>query len=135
MTNITAYLTFSGNCAEAMNFYKDCLGGELMLQKVADSPVADKLPVQMREAIVHATLMCGNIVLMATDMVAETGRVKGNAVSLMLNCDSEAEAAEYYKKLSAGGVATHPPEAFYWGAIFGDLTDRYGVNWLIGLKG
>jgi PhnB protein len=49
MTQINSYLTFNGNCREAMNFYKDCLGGELNLQTIAESPLADKMPAQMKE--------------------------------------------------------------------------------------
>ena len=54
MTQINAYLTFSGNCREAMNFYKDSLGGELTLQTISESPLADKMPAQMKDCILHA---------------------------------------------------------------------------------
>lgn len=69
--------------------------------------------------------------MMASDMVAEPGLVKGNAVSLMLGCSSEAEIRSCYEKLSAGGRADHPLENTFWGAIFGDLTDKYGNRWLL----
>lgn len=47
MTQINSYLTFNGNCREAMNFYKDCLGGELILQTIGESPLAYKMPQLM----------------------------------------------------------------------------------------
>jgi PhnB protein len=59
MTQINSYLTFNGNCREAMNFYKDCLGGELNLQTIAESPLADKMPAQMKECILHANSCSG----------------------------------------------------------------------------
>lgn len=131
MTQINSYLTFNGNCREAMNFYKDCLGGELTLQTIGQSPMADKLPGEMKDYILHSTLTHGTLILMGSDMVSEQGLVKGNAVSLMLNCSSEEEVKDYYQKLSAGGKATHPLEVSFWGALFGDLTDKYGNQWLL----
>ncbi len=131
MTHINSYLTFGGNCREAMTFYKNCLGGELDLQSIGESPMADKLPPQMKDSILHATLTKGDLVLMASDMVGEKGLIKGNAVSLMLNCSSEDEIRAFYKKLSTGGQAIHPLEDSFWGALFGDLTDKYGNQWLL----
>jgi PhnB protein len=68
---------------------------------------------------------------MASDMVSEHGLLKGNAVSLMLNCSSEDEINTFYANLSKGGKATHPLENSFWGALFGDLTDKYGNHWLL----
>jgi len=131
MTQINSYLTFSGNCREAMTFYKECLGGELTLQTIGDSPIADKLPPQMKDSVLHSTLTRGPLQIMATDMVSEQGLVRGNSVSLMLNCSSEEEIHTFYANLSKGGKATHPLENSFWGALFGDLTDRYGNHWLL----
>ncbi|MEO5570621.1 MAG: VOC family protein [Bacteroidia bacterium] len=131
MTQINSYLTFNGNCREAMTFYKECLGGELTLQTIGESPMADKMPSQMKESILHATLSKNGLVLMASDMVPEQGLRKGNSVSLCLNCSSENEIENCYKKLSTGGKADHPLENTFWGALFGDLTDKYGNHWLL----
>src|SRR5882757_3155701 len=131
MTQINSYLTFNGNCFEAMNFYKDCLGGELTFQKIGESPLADKMPPQMKECILHSTLTKGALILMGSDMASEKGLIKGNAVSLMIDCGSEEEITTFYQKLSAGGNADHPIENSFWGALFGDLTDKYGNHWLL----
>ncbi|MBL0356845.1 MAG: VOC family protein [Chitinophagaceae bacterium] len=131
MTQLNAYLTFSGNCREAMSFYQRCLGGELILQTIGESPIAGKMPAQMKESILHSTLTKGTLVLLASDMVGESGLTCGNSVSLMLNCRTEAEIKECYQKLSAGGVATHPLEITFWGALFGCLKDKYGNHWLL----
>ena|SRR6185503_5292544 len=131
MTQIQSYLTFSGNCREAMTFYKECLGGELTLQTIGESPMSEQMPQEMKQGILHSTLTNGSIVLMASDMVSNEGLVKGNAVSLMLNCSSEDEIKDYYAKLSKGGEATHPLENTFWGAVFGDLTDKFGNHWLL----
>ena len=134
MTKINSYLTFSGNCREAMTFYKECLGGELFFQTIGESPLSDKLPHKMRDCILHSTLSTESLVLMGSDMVSDKGLIKGNSVSLSLTCSSEEEIRNCYQKLSTGGDATHPLEDTFWGALFGGLTDRYGNNWLLNFE-
>lgn len=131
MTQINTYLTFNGNCREAMTFYKECLGGELTLQTVGDSPMAHKMPRQMKRCVLHATLSSGAFKLMASDMVAAQGLVKGNSVSLLLNCSSEEEINRCFSLLTEGGVATHPLENTFYGGILGNLTDKFGNHWLL----
>ncbi|MGE0560438.1 MAG: VOC family protein [Flavobacteriales bacterium] len=131
MTQINSYLTFSGNCREAMTFYKECLGGEVNFQTIGDSPLADKMPKQMKDCILHSTLTKGALVLQGSDMVPQTGLIKGNTVSLVLNCGSEEELKNFYAKLSADGNADHPIKDTFWGAMFGDLTDKFGNHWLL----
>ena len=130
-TQINSYLTFNGNCREAMTFYKECLGGELFLQTIGESPLSDKMPAKLKECILHSTLTKGALVLMGSDMVGENGLLKGNTVSLMLNCSSEEEIKTCFEKLSSGGKKDHPLEDSFWGALFGDLTDKYGNHWLL----
>lgn len=130
-TQINSYLTFNGNCREAMTFYKACLGGELILQTIGESPLSDKMPPHMKDGILHSTLTNGEIIIMASDMANENGIVKGNSVSLMLNCSSEEEIKSYYANLSKNGKADHPLENTFWGAVFGDLTDKFGNHWLL----
>jgi PhnB protein len=131
MTQIHVYLTFSGNCRQAMTFYKECLGGELTFQTIGESPLSGKMPKPMKDCILHATLVKGGLVLMGSDMVPPPGLIKGNAVSLSLNCSSEEEIKTFYAKLSAGGKADHVIEDTFWGAMFGDLTDKFGNHWLL----
>lgn len=135
MPSITSYLTFNGNCRQAMTFYRDCLGGELLLETIGDSLPATmkgaRIPCEMKLLVVQATLIRGELVIVGTDMGNERQIVKGNAVAMLLNCDSEAEAREAYRKLSDGGQQTHPLEDSIWGSLCGDLCDRFGNNWLI----
>lgn len=134
MKTLSAYLTFSGNCREAMIFYKKCLGGELTFQTIGDSPLGEKVPEKLRKYILHSTLTNDNLLLMGSDMVPETGLIKGNAVTLTLNCDNEKEIRSCYKKLCVDGQATHPLKDTFWGALFGDLTDKYGNNWILNFQ-
>lgn len=128
---IQSYLTFNGNCREAMIFYKSCLGGELTLQTIGDSPLSDKMPKKMKDCILYATLTKDSLVLMGTDMVSSKGLIKGNNVSLSLKCVSLEQIETWFEKLSEEGKVEHPLEHSFWGALFGDLTDKYGNHWLL----
>lgn len=130
-TQIHSYLTFDGNCREAMDFYKDCFGGEIVMQTIGESPLASKMPAKMKDYVLHSTLRNEKVVLMATDCVPESGLIKGNSVSLSLNCSSEEEIRRFYKKLVRGGTENYPLESTFWGALFGGLTDKFGVIWLL----
>lgn len=131
MAQLIAYLTFNGNCREAMTFYQACLGGQLQLETVGESPTAEQLPQQMKDCILQATLSNGHLLLMATDMVSETGLTRGNAVSILINCHSRQEMRDCFLRLSAGGETTHPIAKTHWGAWLGGLTDKYGNPWLL----
>ncbi len=131
MTQIHSYLTFNGNCRQAMTFYRDCFGGELIFQTIGDSPLSQKMPRRMKNFIVHSVLSKDALLLMASDMVGDEGLVRGSNVSLSLNCTSEQEIKNYYAKLSAGGTANRLPEENAWGSLFGDLTDKFGNHWIL----
>lgn len=131
MTQIISYLTFNGNCRDAMLFYQACFGGELSLQTLGESPMADQLPPAMKDTILHGVLTSGRLILMASDMVGENGLNGGNNISMMLQCYSESEIKRLYNQLSTDGKATHPLEDNFWGALFGDLTDKFGNQWLL----
>lgn len=131
MSTINSYLRFNGNCEEAMSFYKDCLGGELIMQRVGESPMAGNMPQQMQDKILHATLKSDGFTIMASDLCDEKGLIKGNDVSLMLDCDSEDQIRTVYDELAEGGKKTHLLETTFWNALFGDLTDKFGINWLL----
>ncbi|AZI25685.1 VOC family protein [Pedobacter sp. G11] len=131
MASINSYLTFNGNCKEAMRFYQDCLGGELTLQSIGESAMAGDMPQIMADKILHAVLIVNDIVIMGTDMIDDSGLVSGNTVALMLNCDTALESKVCYERLARGGKASHPLRETFWGSLFGNLVDRYGNNWLI----
>ncbi len=133
MTQINAYLHFNGNCREAMMFYQTCLGGELTLMPIGESALADQMPGHLSQHILHAALKRDGLVLLASDLGVSMGETTaiGHAVSLMLDCSSEAELTTLFAKLSAGGRVLHPLENTFWGATFGDLTDPYGFHWYL----
>jgi PhnB protein len=134
MAQIDAYLTFDGNCREAMSFYSDCLGGELKMMSVGESPVAGQMPPEARGLIMHASLTKGPLTLMASDMVGKGALVRGNTISLMIMCESEEQLRAFFSKLSVGGKVSQPVKQEFWGALYGDLTDKFGMRWMLNFE-
>lgn len=130
MTQINAYLTFNGNCREAMTFYKECLGGELKMQTVEGSPMESQMPTDAKKKVLHASLMKDGLVLLGSDMSRPGDLVKGNTISLSLNCSSEEEIRIFFSKLSRGGQIAHPLHDFFAGTM-GALTDKFEKDWLL----
>jgi PhnB protein len=131
MTQINAYLTFNGNCREAMTFYQNCFGGHLTLLPVEESPMANQWPSEVQKHILHACLEKEGLVLLASDMKPEQ-LVRGNTISLAIKCSSEEEINRFFNNLSVGGKVTHALHKFFDGTI-GALMDKYGMNWLFKL--
>ncbi len=131
MAQIQAYLTFNGNCREAMEFYRDSLGGELDIQTVGDSPVADQNAPASHHRIMHSSLTNDGFVLMASDMLTSGEFREGNAVTLLLNFGSEDEIKNSFERLSRGGVVDSPLREEFWGSVFGMLTDKFGKHWML----
>ncbi|NSL87324.1 VOC family protein [Chitinophaga solisilvae] len=130
MINIDAYLTFNGNCREAMTFYKSCLGGELEMQVVRDSPMSGEWPPAVQDQVLHATLWAGDkILLLGSDMGAPGTNLNGTRVSISFSCTSEEELSNSFSRLSEGAKITHPIHDFYAGKI-GAMVDKYGFSWL-----
>ena len=129
MPKLNAYLTFNNNCQEAMNFYKECFGGELYLMPVGESPVASQLPPHLHTSILHSTLTTKDFEIMGTDMMPETLN-NGNAMHMCLILKSEEETRILFDKLSAGGTINQPLHAMFFG-IIGTLTDKFGKSWIL----
>jgi PhnB protein len=130
MAQLNPYLSFSNNCREAMNFYKDSLGGELVLQTVGELPeMAAQMPPEMKSNIMHSVLTSGDIIIMASDLNRESP-VEGNTVHLCIQCKTEDELNTFFSNLSKGGKITEPIADMPWGAKYGSLIDKYGKYWL-----
>jgi PhnB protein len=129
MTQINAYLHFDGNCREAMTFYSQCLGAELKVQTVGESPMASQMPPAAQKQVLHCSLSRGGLSLMASDMLGPEGITKGNTISLSVVCSSKEEIETFFSKLSAGAKIRHALKEEFFGT-HGNLTDRYGINWM-----
>lgn len=130
MTQINAYINFNGQCREAMNFYQQCLGGELNLQKISESPMAAQMSSQKGGHILHGTLISDAIVILASDM-CHNNFIPGNNVNLCLQCSSTEEIENFFNNLSKAGIIKTPLHQTFWGATYGEFTDRFGINWIL----
>ncbi len=128
---LSPYVRFNdGKCREAMNFYKECLGGELIIQTVSETPMAKDMPPEAQNSVMHASLKSEGLELSGSDMMRDKA-VVGDNVVLALNFDTEAEIRDIFAKLSTQGEVFMPLENAFWGAIFGVVTDKYGVEWML----
>ncbi len=129
MKTFTIYLTFDGNAREAMTFYQRCLGAELALQTFGEAPMDS--PPGAENRVMHARLAKGAAAIMASDTMPGMPLTQGNNFSITIECESVAEAERLYSALGEGGKATMPLQDTFWGARFGMLTDKFGVNWML----
>jgi PhnB protein len=128
---LSPFLLFEGNCAEAMQFYQSCLGGELEITLLRDTPMKDQAPASLRDKVAYARLTSGSIEISATDWQHQT-RVprQGNTVGSYLSGGTYADVKQVFDKLAAGADSDLLDELrdMPFGS-YGHLADRYGVHW------
>src|SRR5438045_1107440 len=115
MQGIKPYISFTGNCEEAVNFYKDKLGAEvLFMGRWGDSPMADQAP-GAGDKIMHVSLKIGDSVLMACDNVCEEDKtVVGNNISLAFGTSDTGEAEKAFEAMSDGATIVMPIQETFW---------------------
>ena len=130
MKKLNPYVKFNGTCREAMTFYRECLGGELTVMTVGESPVAAQLPADTANSVLHSTLTSDSFTLMGTDMTLEPFAACG-PVAIAIHCSSEEEIDRIFGHLSADGQIVSPLAPAFWGGRFGVTLDRFGVSWML----
>ena len=123
------YLSFPGTCEEALNFYKECLQGEIISLSYFNSTQMP-VPEDFKEKVLHAVLKFGDAILMASDSLPDHPYTVGTNVSLSVNFEELTGMDEKFQSLSADGQITMPLQDTFWGARFGMLTDKFGINWM-----
>lgn len=129
--NLTPFLLFDGNCAEAMAFYQACLGGELTVTRVGDTPMKDQFPPEQHSKVAHAHLKSGSIEFSATDWQHQTRQPNpGNTVAMYLNGGTYSQLREVFDKLSAEADPELRDDLrdLQFGT-YGHLADKYRVHW------
>ena len=128
--NLSPFLLFDGNCAEAMAFYRSCLGGELTIIRLGDTPMKHQAPPAQHHKVVHAYLESGALELAATDWLHATRTPRpGNTVAMYLQGTHD-ELRAIFDKLSVGAdpeLLDDLREMPF--GVYGHLADRYGVHW------
>lgn len=128
------YLNFDGNCLEAFEFYRSAFGGDfLQVQTFREGPPDMNLGEEYLDRVMHVSLPIGPSVLMGSDTAPGFGPpfLSGTNFSITVHAGSREEADSMLASLSDGGSVTMPLQDMFWGAYFGALTDRFGVNWQI----
>lgn len=129
MKTLTPYLHFDGSCREAMDFYRDCLGGTL--QVITYGQMDQDAPAEAKDRTAHSYLENDRIALMGSDGMPGWPFQATNSTSLNLHCESIDELNRLFDRLAQKGSALARPEKASWGGHFAMVTDRYGVHWML----
>lgn len=147
---IQPYIMFNGNCEEAINFYKDALGGEItMLMRYKDmppqegggeppegcAPLTPEVEKELANKVMHASLQVGDQVLMASDSHPMYGYKGIEGAHISLGFDDTREAEKVFAALSKGATIQMPLAETFWAERFGMLTDKFGLPWMINAGG
>jgi PhnB protein len=124
-------LSFKGDCEAAFKFYEEHLGGQPgPIFRYAGSPMADSVPEEWGDKIMHGSIVVGDLLLMGSDvLMKQYEEPKGFSLSLQISDTAEAE--RIYNALVPDGTVLMPLEKTFWAARFGSVVDRFGIPWLI----
>jgi len=144
MTTVNVYLTFNGNCRTAFEFYKSVFGGDFQyvgtFSEIPEQEGMPSIPDEMKDQIMHISLpISKETILMGSDAGGDWAPklIMGNNFSVSVLTDDKQEAERVFNALAEGGNITMPLSNQFWGAYYGMLTDKYGINWMVNcdLKG
>lgn len=133
-SRLNPYLHFEKNAREAMEFYRSALGGELTISTFAEGG----MPHDPADAnnVMHGQLETpSGFTLMGSDTPPGMDFKFGTNIAVSLSGDDEAELRGYWDKLSAGGNIDMPLEKAPWGDTFGQVTDKFGISWMVNVSG
>jgi PhnB protein len=129
-TQLVAYLSFNGNCAQAMQFYARLLGAKIeMMLTYAQVPGGEPCAPADADKIMHAYLVHKDFSLMAGDTPPGVAYGGVQGVMMALTVDTVAEATRIFNALADGGTVQMPLGETFWAEQFGMVTDRFGVPW------
>jgi PhnB protein len=130
--NIT--ILFNGQAEAAFNFYKSVFGGEFVnFQRMKDIPGAPEMPAATAQQMLHVALPVKNIILMGMDVPeVRPPAVIGTNFMVTIDTESEEETTTLFNGLAAGGNVMMPLAKQFWSDYFGMVTDKFGIQWMIG---
>jgi len=128
------HLTFAGQCREALEFYRELLGGgDLFLLSYGESPAAAQVGPEWKDKIVHATLSLGDRTLAGADLPPERYTTPGGFF-VILEPEDPAEAQRLFSALAEGGSVHMPLQETFWSRAFGVVVDRFGTPWEVSCR-
>jgi PhnB protein len=126
------YIFFHGTCEEALNFYAACFGGEIVqLSRMSDAPSDHQVDASWSNKVMHASFAAGDLKFMASDGRPGTPPHGEDDIVLSIATTSVAEGERIFKALSQGGAVEMPFEEAFWGGRFGQVTDKFGIQWMV----
>jgi len=138
MASVSTYLNFNGNTETAFQFYRSVFKSEFSgpIARMGDAPAMPGQPAlteAQKNLVMHVALpILGGHLLMGTDAHPAMGQVTfGNNSHIALATDTRAEADRLFAALSEGGEVEMPLQDMFWGDYFGNLTDKFGVQWMV----
>ncbi len=130
MAGLVPYVFFPGTAAQALTFYHGVFGGDLVLHTYGDMGRTDG----PAHAIGHG-MLAGDVNLFGADAGPDEDAVQiVGAVFSLLGTADPTTLTRWFAELSDGGVVSDPLQRRPWGAHDGQLTDRFGIRWLIGYE-
>ena len=133
MLRCTPFLLFDGNCAEAMTFYHQCLGGDLTLTRLADTPMKDQFPKEKHNRMINAHLVSGNLEISATDWMASPAfePIQGNTFAIFVIGEKYEELKSVFDKLAEGAEKERFQDLHEMPfGMYGQFYDKYGIQWI-----
>lgn len=133
MLQCIPFLLFDGNCAEAMTFYHQCLGGELRVIPLRETPMKAQFPKEKHNRTINAHLKSGSIEISASDWMASPAfdPIQGNTSALFIIGRSYDELKTVFDKLAQGAERERFQELHEMPfGIYGQFYDKYGVQWI-----
>ncbi|MDZ8171700.1 VOC family protein [Microbacterium xanthum] len=133
MTTLNPYLSFRDRAREAMSFYQAVFGGDLTIDEFGSiDGMADAAEAHL---VLHASLTTPDgFTLMASDTPAHMTYTAPSGMAISVSGDDETSIRRFWDGLSEGGSVTQPLGSPPWGGLFGMLTDRFGVDWLLAVN-
>ncbi|AIE85924.1 VOC family protein [Fimbriimonas ginsengisoli] len=127
------YLSFNGNCEEAVQFYADVLGGTIrVMMKGSEIPDSAMKCAEFDDKVMNAQIeLPGGALLYAGDCPPHVPYEGIKGVNLTLNFDTVEEAESVFNRLAEGGQVFMPFGPTFWAEKFGMATDKYGVGWIV----
>lgn len=130
---LTPYLNFNGQTKSAMEFYQSVLGGDLKMQTFAQSGMEAATPEE-KDRIIHADLSNDTLSFMASDGDSKHPVHMGDNIHMSIVGTDEALLTKYFNGLAQGGKVDMPLKKQFWGDIYGQLTDKLGVHWMVNIS-
>ncbi|RBP93196.1 PhnB protein [Cytobacillus firmus] len=130
---VNAYLNFEGNTREAIEFYVKAFELEMPeITTFGDAPQSPEypLPEEAKNLVMHSSLnICGSNV-MFSDTFPGMPFTVGNNINLAVVINNLDNLRKYFNNLQDGGTVTMELQETFWSKSFGQLTDKFGINWM-----